>query len=455
MAIQSVNPANDQVVRVYQEATALQVSETLLKAQKAFETWRNLSFSERGKGLRRIAGLLREKAEFYSRLIAEEMGKPISQGMKEIEKCAFVCEYYSDNAEKFLAPDPVATEASKSYVAYEPLGIVLAVMPWNFPFWQVFRAAAPILMAGNVVLLKHASNVPGCAEEIAGLFQKSGAPDGILTNLFIETSGVAGLIEHPLVKAVTLTGSVPAGRSVASHAGKHLKKTVLELGGSDPYLVLEDADLSLAVRCCGESRLINAGQSCVAAKRFLVVESVYDEFVGKLTDYMKAQKMGDPFEKDTVVGPLARRDLREGIHKQVEASVKKGAEVLCGGFIPEGAGAFYPPTILGNVKKGMPVFDEEVFGPVAAVVKVRNEEEAIQAANDSVFGLGAAVFTRNIQRGENIARNRLKAGCAFVNSAVKSDPRLPFGGVDQSGYGRELGIFGIREFVNVKTVYLQ
>ncbi len=455
MAIQSINPATGLVICDYDELSAEKINHVLTKAGEAFKTWHRRPFSKRTELFKTVARTLRQNSGIYINLMAEEMGKPVTQGTKEIEKCAALCEFYIENAEKFLAPEMIPTEASKSYVAFEPLGLILAVMPWNFPFWQVFRAAVPALLAGNVMVLKHASNVPGCAEEIENIFRDSGFPEGIFANVHASTPAVEAMIRHPAVKAVSLTGSVPAGRAVAATAGSVLKKVVLELGGSDPYVILEDADLDLAIQACGTSRLINSGQSCIAAKRFIVVEKIYESFLKGLTDFMSAQKMGDPLEDEVTVGPLARHDLRDGIHRQVTASVRQGAKLLCGGKVPAGTGAFYPPTVLGNVEKGMPVFDEEVFGPVAAVIKVKNEKEAIEVANDSVFGLGAAVFTRDIARGERIAREELRAGSAFVNALVKSDPRLPFGGLEQSGYGRELGIYGIREFVNFKTIYVK
>jgi succinate-semialdehyde dehydrogenase/glutarate-semialdehyde dehydrogenase len=455
VAIESVNPATGEKIRSYAEMSGPEVSRRLQKAQDYYGTWKNFGFDRRASFFRTAAEHLRVKKDDYAKLMALEMGKPFAQGQKEANKCAWVCEFYAENAEKFLSPEIVETDASKSYVAFEPLGIILAVMPWNFPFWQVFRAAVPAMMAGNVVVLKHASNVPGCAEMIEKILLESGLPEGGFTNLAVETSRVPDLIAHPFIKAVTLTGSVAAGKAVASKAGSELKKVVLELGGSDPYVILEDADLEQAVSLCGEARLLNTGQSCVAAKRFIVVGSVYEKFLAGLLEYMKKQKMGDPMEEGVTVGPMARADLRDEIHRQVERSVKKGAKLVMGGRIPERAGAFYPPTVLADVKKGMPAFDEEIFGPVAAVIRARDEREAIALANDSFFGLGAAVFTRDVEKGERIAREELKAGCSFVNAYVKSDPRLPFGGVEQSGYGRELGIFGIREFVNIKTVYVK
>ena len=388
-------------------------------------------------------------------LMTQEMGKTLKSAVAEAEKCAWVCRYYAEHAERFLAPEPVATDAGHSFVAFLPLGPVLAVMPWNFPFWQVFRFAAPALMAGNAGLLKHAANVTGCALAIEQVFKDAGFPAPLFRALLVPSKRVAGIIAAPPVKAVTLTGSTPAGRSVAGKAGEMVKKTVLELGGSDPYVVLEDADLEAASETCVAARLVNSGQSCIAAKRFIVVEPVRRQFEELFVEKMRARKMGDPLLPGVDVGPQARRDLRDDLHRQVEQSVKAGAKLLLGGMVPPGPGAFYPPTVLGEVRKGMPAFDEETFGPVAAIVPARDEADAIQQANDSPFGLGAAVFTRDVKRGERIAVEELEAGSCFVNALVKSDPRLPFGGIKESGYGRELSAFGIREFVNVKTVYVK
>ncbi|HXK93193.1 MAG TPA: NAD-dependent succinate-semialdehyde dehydrogenase, partial [bacterium] len=366
-----------------------------------------------------------------------------------------VCEYYAENAEKFLAPEPAATEASKSYVTFQPIGVVLAVMPWNFPFWQVFRFAAPALMAGNAGVLKHASNVPGCALAIEQIFRDAGFPEHLFRSVLCGSREVAGIIENPRVRAATLTGSTPAGRAVGAKSGERLKKSVLELGGSDPYLILEDADLETAAATCAASRLINSGQSCIAAKRFIVVEPVAERFTELFVESMKAAKVGDPLDEDTQVGPQARHDLRDELHQQVVKTLEQGAKLVLGGEIPDGKGAYYPPTVLTNVKKGMVAYEEELFGPVASIITVRNEEEAIATANDSVFGLGAAVFTQDVARGERIAAEELDAGACFVNTFVRSDPRLPFGGVKESGYGRELAHYGIKEFVNIKTVYVR
>jgi len=386
--------------------------------------------------------------------MTREMGKPIAGARAEVEKCAWVCDYYAENGDSFLKDEIIETDAQKSFVTYEPLGTVLAVMPWNFPFWQVFRFAVPGLMAGNAGLLKHASNVTGCALAIEDIFRKAGFPEDLFRTLKISSSKVAGVIENPIVKAVTLTGSVPAGRAVAEKAGAELKKTVLELGGSDPYLILEDADLEKAIPTCVNSRLINNGQSCIAAKRFIVVESRLEEFTRKFVEEMKTKTMGDPMDESYDLGPQARVDLRDELHDQVQRSIDKGANCLLGGEIPNKKGAWYPSTILADVQSGMAAYEEELFGPVAAIIKAENEEDAIRIANDSDFGLGAAVFTEDLEKGERIASRELNAGNCFVNSLVKSDPRLPFGGIKHSGYGRELSHFGIKEFVNIKTVYV-
>ena len=452
--LQSINPADGSLIREYPEISDAELSAALSAAPTAFESWRRTSFGERAAVLRRAAGLLRERRDSLARLMALEMGKPVTQGLAEAEKCAGACEFYAEHAERLLAPEAAPTEASRSYVAFEPLGVVLAVMPWNFPLWQVFRFAAPALMAGNVGLLKHASNVSGCALAIEEILHAAGVPHGAFRALLLPSARVAGLIEAPEVAAVTITGSTPAGRAVAAKAGAELKKSVLELGGSDAYVVLEDADLDAAAEICAASRLINGGQSCIAAKRFVVVEPVRERFEEKLVERMQARRMGDPLDPATAVGPQARRDLRDDLDRQVKASLAQGAVARLGCVVPDGPGAFYPPSVLAGVTPGMPAFDEELFGPVAAVIAARDERDAIRLANHTVFGLGAAVFTADRARGERIARHELEAGSCFVNAFVRSDPRLPFGGIKQSGYGRELGAFGIREFVNVKTVYV-
>lgn len=451
--LQSINPYNQEVIQNYNEHSQNDIDNIILKADNAFKKWQLTKFEERSELLSNTASILKKNIEEYSTIITTEMGKPIHESRAEIKKCAWVCEYYAENGEKFLTPQIVKTDASKSYVTFQPLGVILAVMPWNFPFWQVFRFAAPTLMAGNGCLLKHSSNVSGCALAIEKIFHEAGFPKNTFRTLLINSKKVASIIENSAIKAVTLTGSTPAGKAVASKAGEMLKKTVLELGGSDPYIILEDADLQKAVNSCTISRLINAGQSCIAAKRFIVVKSILQEFQSLLIQNMQNVIMGNPFDENTM-GPMARIDLRDELHQQVVKSVKSGAQLLLGGQIPPRKGAFYPPTILADVKPGMPAFDEELFGPVAAIISAKDEKEAIQLANNSVFGLGAAVFTKDIAHGEKIASEALEAGSCFVNDFVKSDPRLPFGGIKQSGYGRELSEFGIREFVNIKTVYL-
>ena len=454
MAIESMNPATGEKLETRAQMSRAAVDEIIGKTHQAFLAWRGTSFEQRAQRLREAAKILRARSDTWARLMAREMGKPLRDGIAEAQKCAGCCEFFADNAARLLAREPVDTEARASFVTFNPMGVVLAVMPWNFPFWQVFRFAAPALMAGNAAVLKHASNTPGCALAIEQILREAGFPEHLFRTLLIGSAQIDAAIEHPLVRAVTLTGSGPAGSAVARKAGEMLKKTVLELGGSDPYLVLEDADIEFAASVCAKGRLVNGGQSCIAAKRFVVVEPVRQEFERRFVQKMKAARQGDPLDMATEIGPLARHDLREALHRQVEQSVQRGARCLLGGKIPEGPGAYYPPTVLTDVAKGMPAYDEELFGPVAAVIPVRNEEEAIATANDSSFGLGAAIFTRDLGRGERIAAESIESGCVFVNDAVRSDPRLPFGGVKDSGYGRELSGYGIRELVNIKTVWV-
>ncbi len=453
--MKSINPFTGKTIKEYKEHSSEEIQIQIDKSHQAYLNWKKTGFEERTWLMTKVAQILRNKSEEYAELMMNEMGKLFRSGKAEAEKCAWVCDYYANNAKKFLEPEIVETDASESYISFQSIGIVLAVMPWNFPFWQVFRFAAPALMAGNVGILKHASNVPGCALAIEDIFRQAGFPENAFQALLIGSDKVNEVIENPLIKAVILTGSTLAGKSVAKKAGEMLKKSVLELGGSDPYIILEDADLEKVVPICVTSKLINAGQSCIAAKRFIVVEKVKVRFEELLIKQMKSQKMGDPKNEETTIGPLSRYDLRDELHEQVMRSIKKGAICLLGGKISDNKGAFYPPTVLTNVQKGTPAYEEELFGPVAVIISAKDEEEAIKIANDSVFGLGAAVFTSDEEKGKKIAEKELEAGCCFVNDFVRSDPRLPFGGIKESGYGRELSHYGIKEFVNIKTVYVK
>lgn len=455
MTLTAINPTNGDTIKTYKQTQPEEAIKCVEASHQAFAVWKEMTFSQRAELMKRASQVLTENKEAYAKIMAIEMGKPIRQGRAEVEKCAWVCEYYAKNAFKMLQPERVETDASKSYVSFQPLGAILTIMPWNYPFWQVFRFAAPGLMAGNAVVLKHASNVPGCSLAIEDIFNKAGFPENLFQNILIPGEQIMRVMEHPLIKAVTLTGSNSAGQAVAASAGKMIKKSVLELGGSDPYIILEDADIEAAAKTCVESRLLNSGQSCIAAKRFIVIETVRQQFEEMFIEHMRSKKMGNPLEEDVDIGPMARFDLREDLHRQVVQSVAKGAKCLLGGEIPKGKGAFYPATILSDVQKGMPAYEEETFGPVGAIISVKDEREAVQVANDSSFGLGAAIFTGDIERGERIAANELEAGCCFVNAFVKSDPRLPFGGIKSSGYGRELSHYGIKEFVNIKTIYVQ
>jgi len=454
-AFTAVDPATGRTLTSHPTLDDAAIERALARARAAWDAWRGAPVADRAAALARTGGGLRARATELAALMAREMGKPLAQGRAEAEKCAWVCEYFATHGAAFLEPEAVNVGASRSFVAFEPLGPIFAIMPWNFPFWQVFRFAAPNLVAGNVALLKHAESVPGCALAIASLFEEAGVPEGVFTNLFITHEQAAALIAHPDVRGVTLTGSTRAGKAVARIAGTHLKKTVLELGGSDAYLVLEDADLDLAASTCATSRLLNSGQSCIAAKRFIVVEPAREAFTERLVARMREERMGDPSVESTTLGPLARLDLRDALHRQVEESVARGARVLLGGRVPEGPGAFYPATVLDGVHPDMPAFDEELFGPVAAVIAAADEADAVRLANRSAFGLGAAVFSRDVERATRIAAHALEAGAAAVNDFVRSDPRLPFGGVKQSGYGRELARYGMLEFVNVKSVVVR
>ncbi len=453
--MKSINPATGEIIMHYEEHSDKGISGIINCVDKTWQIWKNTTFDQRAKMMTNLALLLRAKSDDLARLITLEMGKIIHESKLEVEKCAWVCEYFAQNAEGFLMDEPVETEYSESYVCFRPLGVVLAVMPWNFPFWQVFRCAAPTLMAGNTMILKHAGNVSGCSLAIEDLFREAGFPENAFRSLLVNGLRMEMVISHPAIKAVTLTGSTLAGRSIASLSGKYLKKCVLELGGSDPYIILGDAELDSAARVCAASRLLNAGQSCIAAKRFIVVEDVYEPFVRLMKKLLQQARWGDPFQEDTNIGPLARTDLRDELHQQVIHSIRLGAILALGGNIPNGKGNYYPPTLLENVLPGMPAYNEELFGPVAAIIKARNEKEAVEIANDSVFGLGSAIFTSNVNRGRLLAEELVEAGCCFVNDSVRSDPRLPFGGINESGFGRELSSFGIREFVNIKTVVIR
>jgi succinate-semialdehyde dehydrogenase/glutarate-semialdehyde dehydrogenase len=450
----SLNPLTGKLLQRYVETTPEEVRAAIEQAHKAHLGWRRLSFDERAGPMRRAAQLLRERAPEYGRLMALEMGKPVRDGIAEAKKCAIGCDYYAQHAGRFLVAEAVELEGRKARVVFNSLGVLLAVMPWNFPFWQVVRFAAPALMAGNAGVLKHAANVPGCALALETLFRDAGFPENLFRTLLIGNSAVEAVIANPLVRAVSLTGSSGAGRAVASAAGKHLKKCVLELGGSDPYLVLEDAEIAFTAAQCAKARLVNGGQSCIAGKRFIVVESRRAEFERALVGEMAKARMGDPLQEETTLGPMARHDLRDALHAQVRKSVELGANCLLGGDIPSGEGAFYPPTVLSNVRPGMPAHDEEMFGPVAAIISARDVEDAIRLANDSEFGLGGGIFTRDLACGERLASDELESGLVFVNAPVESNPALPFGGIKESGYGRELSAYGIREFVNIKTVVI-
>ena len=453
MSIQTINPTTGEVLETFDTYSQQQINEALDQAHQAFLQWRTLSFVERGKYLHSIASHLRDHKTELGKTAVLEMGKTITEAEAEVEKCAWNCDYFAENAESFLGDAKISSNATESYVAFRPLGVVLAVMPWNFPYWQVFRFAAPALMAGNTTILKHASNVSRVALDIERIFQEAGLPPGVLRTVLVPGSETAKLIEDPRIAAVTLTGSEAAGVEVAATSGHVLKKTVLELGGSDAFIVLDDADLDEAAQVAVTARFQNNGQSCIAAKRFIVVESVADAFEQKFVANTARLKVGDPLEYDTKVGPVARGDLRDSLHELVQQSVQQGAKVLIGGKPLTGKGYFYEPTILTNVTPEMPVFTDETFGPAAAVIRARDAEHAIELANNSKFGLSSNLWTRNIDRARQLAAH-IEAGGVFINGMTASDPRLPFGGVKRSGYGRELSSFGIQEFVNVQTVWI-
>ncbi|MGE5423854.1 MAG: NAD-dependent succinate-semialdehyde dehydrogenase [Syntrophothermus sp.] len=451
--MKSINPATGKLISEYMEHASCDIPVIIDRTHADWKKWRETSIAERSAKMKAAAGVLRANKEKYARLITDEMGKIISESLSEVEKCAAGCDFYAVHAEEMLRDMIIPSDAERSLVVFQPLGIILAVMPWNFPFWQVFRFAAPALMAGNAAVMKHASNVPGCALAIEEVFREAGFPENIFRTLMIPSSEVIRAIENPLVAAVTLTGSEAAGSHVASAAAKLIKKAVLELGGSDPFIVLDDVDMEKAVKTAVTARMINQGQSCIAAKRFIVVKQNVNGFEEKIREALSELKIGDPADPETRVGPLSRQDLVNDIDEQVKTSVKMGAKLVLGGKRMDREGFYYLPTILSNVKKKMPVYFEETFGPVVAIIPVKDEKEAIEVANDSAFGLGGSVWTTDLERGERVAR-QIETGAVFVNGLTKSDPRLPFGGIKRSGYGRELSEFGIREFVNIKTIWI-
>ena len=454
MPFVSLNPATNQLIHTHTSWDSPFLENALEKSGRAQQLWAQTSFSARAGILRKVAAQLLAQRDRYATLITLEMGKPMREARGEVEKCATACEYYARNAEEFLRAETIASDAGKSYVAYYPLGVVLAVMPWNFPFWQVFRAAAPALMAGNAVVLKHAPNVPKCALAIEAVFRDSGLPEGVFTNLMIEVEQVAEVIGSSHIHAVTLTGSEAAGRKVAACAGQYLKKCVLELGGSDPFVVLHDADMDLAVSAAVTSRFLNCGQSCIAAKRFILVPQIADEFLRRFKTAVEALKLGDPMLEETQIGPMARLDLRDTLHRQISDSIRQGAVAVTGCKPVEREGFFYQPSILDHVTSQTRAWHEELFGPVAIVMRATSEDDAIRLANETRFGLGSSIWSKDAARAEQLAA-RIQAGCTFVNGMVKSDPRLPFGGIKSSGYGRELSRQGIHEFVNAKTVWIR
>jgi succinate-semialdehyde dehydrogenase/glutarate-semialdehyde dehydrogenase len=451
----TVDPATLVPGNTYAGHSAQQAAAKIAHAAEVQRRWRRTGIDERARLMQAAAVVLRARRDEFAALMTGEMGKTVTDGRAEVDKCASACEHFADRAAGYLARQDIAIDGAKAFVTFNPLGVVLAVMPWNFPFWQVFRFAAPALMAGNGAVLKHASNVPGCALAIESVFKEAGFPNGLFTTVLVKGAEVKALIEDANIAAVTLTGSVAAGRSVAAIAGGQLKKCVLELGGADAYLVLEDADVAAAAKVCAAARMVNAGQSCIAGKRFIVVRPLLRAFEKALVEAMRGYAIGDPRDPATKLGPLNSPAARDQVHEQVQKSLANGAKLLLGGVIPEQPGAWYPPTVLGNVKPGQPAYDDEVFGPVAAIIEAADEQDAIAIANASEFGLGSGVLTRDLERGERIAADELDAGMSFVNDNVRSDPRMPFGGVKHSGYGRECADFGIREFVNIKSVLVK
>ncbi len=452
MPLTSTNPVTGQAIASYSELETSELLSILGEAQRAGHGWGRTPLAERVRVLRTAAEILRRDAASLARTAALEMGKPVRDGSAEAQKCALVCDHYAEHGEGYLRPESVFEGPTRGHVVFRPLGVILGIMPWNYPFWQVFRFAAPALMAGNAAVLKHASNVTGCALAIERIFLEAGLPPGVFRSLLISTAAIPTVIAHPAVQGVALTGSTAAGISVGRLAGEALKKVVLELGGSDPYVILADADLEKAAVSCATSRLLNNGQSCISAKRFIVVDSVRPRFEELLRAEMATFTPGDPLDEAVRLGPLVRRSAADEIHQQVSQSVQRGARCLLGGQRTDPKSAFYAPTILTDVRPGMPAYDDEIFGPVAAVISVSDEAEAIRVANDTSFGLGAAVFTRDLEKGFRIAAEELNAGACAVNDYVRSDPRLPFGGIKASGHGRELSYYGLREFVNIKSV---
>lgn len=451
MEFKSINPFNGKEIASHKEQSQDELKLILDNAGEAYKSWKKVSITERAELLKKAGQVLRDNTEEYARMITLEMGKPITESRAEINKCALVCDYYADNAVEFLKDENIKTDAQKSFVRHDPIGCVLAIMPWNFPFWQVFRFAAPTLVAGNTGLLKHSSNVFGCAKQIEEVFIKAGFPENIFQNLIVHHDKTEMIMAHDAVQAVTLTGSERAGSSVAAIAGKYIKKSLLELGGNNAFIVWEDADIDKAVQTALVARMLNCGQSCIAAKRLILIESIYDEFVSKFIEAASKLKSGDPINEDTKVGTLARKDLADDLQKQVAESVKLGAELLLGG---KQNGCYHEPTVLGNVTPGMPAFSEETFGPLAAMIKAKDEEHAFELSNLSPYGLGVTVCTKNIDKAVSMA-DKVSDGAYFINELVKSDPRLPFGGTKLSGYGRELSKDGMMEFVNRKTVYVK
>lgn len=452
--LKSINPATELEINSFSIDSEETINDKLEKAETAFLKYKETSIEERAQYLKRLANYLIQNKADLAKTATLEMGKPYAQSISEVEKCALALNYYAENGAAFMKSEIVEAGAKKSLVCFRPLGVVLAIMPWNFPYWQVFRAMGPILLAGNTMVLKHASNVMGCAVEIEKAIRAAGLPSDIFQSLFVPSSRIEDIIANEHIKAITLTGSTDAGKKVASTAALHLKKQVLELGGSDPYIILKDADLDLAVEVCVKSRLINSGQSCIAAKRFIIDKSIMSQFKEKIVVSIQRNKYGDPMNAHNQLGPMARKDLRDELQQQVEKSIEMGAELLCGGFIPEGKGAFYPPTVLSKIKKGMPAYDEELFGPVAALIEAEDEADAIKIANDTIYGLGATIFSQDLEHAEKIAIEKIEAGCVFINEMVSSNPKLPFGGIKQSGYGRELSYYAVREFSNIKTILI-